>query len=107
MSLSELAQIMREAGLASAGSDASASNGMSSDNKFRVEHIFVLDVSEKWEKIVKGVALGCLDLGRHFVHSIRVLAVAGSIGFLLWGTSRLIDSLRQRKTKDANRSSSM
>ena len=85
--MSELAQIMKEAGLSSG----------SSGEKIQVEHVFIFDVTEKWEKIVKGIALGCLDLGRHAVDSLRIFAIAGSVGILLWGTSQLVASFRSRK----------
>jgi hypothetical protein len=87
MSMSEYAQIMKEAGLIR--SDRGGSD------KIQVEHVFVFDVTEKWEKVVKGIALGCLDLGRHVVNSLRIIAVAGSIGILLWGTSQLVASFRK------------
>lgn len=90
--MSEYAQIMKEAGFTSGG----GKNGGVSD-KIQVEHVFVFDVTEKWEKIVKGIALGCLELGRHVVDTLRVVAVAGSIGILLWGTSQLVTSFRSKR----------
>lgn len=106
MSLSEIAQIMKEAGLTSSstggvrGTGGGSGDG-SGDGKILVEHVFVFDVSEKWEKTVRGVALGCLELGRHAVDSLRLVAVAGSIALLLWGASRIVvvaGSARRRPT---------
>lgn len=83
--MSELAQIMREAGLSAGNSD-----------KIRVEHVLILEVSEKADKIAKAIAVGLLELGRHVVESIRILAVAGSVAVILWGTSQLITSFVRR-----------
>lgn len=93
MSVSEYAQIMKEAGLTGSGRSGPS-------DKIQVEHVFVFDVSERWEKVVKGIAVGCLDLGRHVVESLRIFAIAGSVGILLWGTSELIASFRTSKRFD-------
>jgi hypothetical protein len=83
MSMTEIAQVMKEAGLMAGGSSTQGSGGSGSGaaaDKIRVEHMLVLDVSEKWEKIIKGIALACLELGRHLVDSVRIVAVAGAVG---------------------------
>jgi hypothetical protein len=95
MSMTEIAQVMKEAGLMAGGSSTQGSGGGgAAADKIRVEHMLVLDVSEKWEKIIKGIALACLELGRHLVDSVRIVAVAGAVGVLLWGTSQLVASFR-------------
>jgi hypothetical protein len=104
MSMSEIAQVMKEAGLVGTGGGGSGGSGGGKSgtssstslmmDKIQVEHILVLDVSEKWEKIVKGVAVGCLELGRHVVDTLRIAAIACSAGLLLWGVSHLIQACR-------------
>jgi len=88
MSASELSQIMREAGL------TGGAGGGGSD-KIQVEHVLVVSLSEATDKLCKGIVLGCLDLGRHLVESCRILAIAGSVSLLLWGSARLIESFRR------------
>ena len=94
MSASELSQLMREVGLSSSSSSSSSGSG----EKIQVEHILILSLSEATDKLCKGVVLGFLELGRNLVQSCRILAMAGSISLVLWGTSHLIDSLRSRRS---------
>jgi hypothetical protein len=95
MSVSEYTQLMREAGLVSS---AGISSGTSSnvDNKIQVEHVFIFDVSERWEKICKGAILGLLNLGRDLVGTLHIVAIAASISMVLWGCSNLVASLRSK-----------
>ena len=102
MSISDYAQIMKEAGImASVGSNGGVGkvDGSTGDSRIQVEHIFVFDVTERWEKICKGAILGLLNLGRHMVDSIRIVAIAGSAALILWGCSRVILSVRNKTVK--------
>ena len=102
MSASEMSQLMREVGLTS--SSASSSGG----DKIQVEHVLIFTLSESTDKLCKGIVLGFLDLGRKLVESCRILAIAGSVSLALWGTSRLIESLRSRQpTRDSKKKNSM
>jgi len=92
MSASELSQIMREVGLSSGGGGSSGNN-----EKIHLEHVLVLTLSEATDKLCKGAVLTLLELGRHFVESFRILAIAGSVSVVLWGTGRFIESVRSRK----------
>ena len=97
MSISEYAQIMKEAGIMSSIGEVSGKvDGAVGDNRIQVEHIFVFDVTERWEKICKGAILGLLNLGRHVVNTMRIVAIAGSAALILWGFSQVIVSLRRR-----------
>ena len=69
----------------------------SSTEKVIVEHIFVLTIPERTDKLARTLAGAALELGRHVVKSIRLVAVATSAGILLWGTARLIESIRRRR----------
>jgi hypothetical protein len=105
MSMTEIAQVMKEAGLMAGGGSThgSGGGGGGAADKIRVEHMLVLDVSEKWEKIIKGIALAFLELGRHVVDSVRIVAVASAVGMLLWGTSQLVASFRSpRRLRKGN-----
>jgi hypothetical protein len=88
--MSELAQIMREAGLSTGNAD-----------KIRVEHVFIVEVSEKADKIAKALAVGLLELGHHVAESFRIFAMAGSAAIILWGTSQLITSFRRKQIPNA------
>lgn len=100
MSISEYAQIMKEAGMiSSVGGGNGKLDGAIGDNKIRVEHIFLFDVTERWEKICKGAILGLLNLGRHVVDSLRIVAIAGSAALILWGCSQVIASIRKKAVK--------
>lgn len=100
MSISEYAQIMKEAGMiSSVGGGNGKLDGAIGDNKIRVEHIFLFDVTERWEKICKGAILGLLNLGRHVVDSLRIVAIAGSAALILWGCSQVIASIRKNAVK--------
>jgi hypothetical protein len=96
MSMSEYAQIMKEAGImTSVGGVNGKMDSAGGDNRIQVEHIFVFDISERWEKVCKGAILGLLNLGRHVVDSLRIVAIASSAAFLLWGCSQVIVSIRR------------
>ena len=98
MSASELSQLMREVGLSSSSSTSSGGG-----DKIQVEHVLIFTLSESTDKLCKGAVLGFLGLGRQLVESCRILAIAGSVSLVLWGTSRLIESMRSRKSlRDGN-----
>jgi hypothetical protein len=98
MSVSEYAQIMKEVGIISSSSGGAGKSGSSIvDNKIQVEHIVIFDVTERWEKICKAAVVGFFNLGRHMVDSVRIVAIAGSIGIVLWGCSSLVTSLRSKR----------
>lgn len=99
MSASELSQLMREAGLTVSSSTPSGGGG----DKIQVEHVLVVTLSESTEKLCKGVILGLLGLGRQLVESCHIMAISGSVGLVLWGTSRLIESLRSRRPTGESR----
>ena len=103
MSLSEYAQIMKEMGLTASSSLPDGSKGNSTNDKIFVEHKIILDASERVEKILKGTILGLLDLGRHVVDTWRIVAIAGSIGFVMWGCSSLIASYRIKQPSEKDR----
>ena len=95
MSISEYAQIMKEAGMMTSVGGGKV-GGAVGDNRIRVDHIFLFDVTERWEKVCKGAILGLLNLGRHVVDTIRIAAVSGSAALILWGCSQVIASIRSR-----------
>lgn len=98
MSISEYSQIMKEAGImASVGGGGGKVDG---DNRIQVEHVFVFDVSERWEKICKGAILGMLNLGRHVFDSIRIVAIGASAALILWGFSQVVISIRKPVTQN-------
>lgn len=99
MSVSEFSQIMREAGLSSSTSTSSSSN----NDKIRVEHVFVLQLSENTDRIAKGLTLALLEIGRSLAESCRIVAIGAAMGFLLWGTARLIESTRTRQSKSGTK----
>lgn len=78
-------------------------NGGSSD-KVVVEHILVVTIPESTDKLARALAGAALELGRHIVKSFRLVALATSTGILLWGTARLVESLRspRRRFDDKN-----
>jgi hypothetical protein len=97
MSISEYAQIMKEAGImASVGGGSGKVDGANGDNRIQVEHIFVFDVAERWEKVCKGAILALLNLGHHVVDTMRIVAIAGSAALILWGCSQVIVSIRRK-----------
>jgi hypothetical protein len=100
--MTEIAQVMKEAGLMAGGSTHGSGGGGGAADRIRVEHMLLLDVSEKWEKIIKGIALACLELGRHVVDSVRIVAVASAVGVLLWGTSQLVASFQSPRLRKGN-----
>jgi hypothetical protein len=86
MSAKEYSTLMKEMGV---------TNGSSGDSEsFRVEHILVLSITEKWERVLDKWVHLSLDLSREMVASLRLVATATSIAIVLWGTSKLITSLR-------------
>jgi hypothetical protein len=64
------------------------------DDSIKVEHVLVLTVSEKWERVIDKWVHHSLDLSRELVSSLRLVAAAASIALVLWGTSKLVTSLR-------------
>ena len=97
MSISEYTQIMKEAGIMTpVGGGLGKAGSTAGDNRIQVEHIFTFELSERCDKVCKGAILGLLNLGRHVVDSIRIVAIAGSAALILWGCSQVIVSIRKR-----------
>jgi hypothetical protein len=86
MSAKEYSSLMKEMGV-TGGSGADG-------DSFRVEHVLVFSVTEKWERALDKWVHLTLDLSREMVASLRLIATATSIAIVLWGTSKLITSLR-------------
>ena len=103
MSISEYAQIMKETGIMAAVRGSGA-DGTIGDSRIQVEHVFVFDTTERWEKLCKGTILGLLNLGRHVVDSIRILTMAGSAALIFWGCSQLVLSIQNKTVKQDDRS---
>jgi hypothetical protein len=100
MSASEIKTLMRELGMTSSPTTGGGgSGGTSSHESIKVEHglsiSFVDDA--KWEKYFRYVAYQLLDVSKHVVMSFRIVAIATSITLILWGTSKVIESIRQPK----------
>lgn len=94
MSTKEYSTLMKEMGV---------TNGSGVDGEsFRVEHILVLSITEKWERVLDKWVHLTLDLSREMVVSIRLVATAASIAMVLWGTSKLITSLRTQNNNNSN-----
>ena len=87
MSSKEFSTIMKEMGVTNSGSSVDGES-------FRVEHILVLSITEKWERALDKWVHLTLDLSREMVASMRLVATAASIAMILWGTSKVITSLR-------------
>jgi hypothetical protein len=90
MSSKEYSTLMKELGV---------TGGVDGDS-IRVEHVLVLSISEKWERVLDKWVHLTLDLSREMVASLRLVATAASIAIVLWGTSKLITSLRSNHNKD-------
>jgi hypothetical protein len=105
MSISEYAQIMKEAGISGGGHNGKTHGVAIGDNRIQIEHMLIVDISERWEKICKGAILALLELGHHVVHSLRIVAIAGSVGIVLWGCSRLITSIQKKSSLQCDGSS--
>jgi hypothetical protein len=104
MSASEIKTLMREMGMTSTsstggkggtGGDSGGAGGVI--DSIKVDHglsiSFVDDA--KWEKYFRYVSYQFLELSKHIVLSIRIVAIASSISLVLWGTSKLIESIRK------------
>ena len=76
-------QLMKEAGLGS--------------EKIEIEHVFIFSFNEKWEKTVQKAVNVLLDLTHEAVYSLRIVSYAASACLVLWGSSKLIHSIRQNK----------
>jgi hypothetical protein len=102
MAISEYAQIIKESGIMpSLGRDNNrkVNGAVGGDNPIIIEHIFIVDCTERCEKISKGAILGLLNLGQHLADTLRIVAYAGSVALILWGGSRFIASLRSKNVK--------
>jgi hypothetical protein len=94
--MSDLAQIMKELGVVGAGGASAGDNGA-----VKVEHILVFSLSDPTDQLVRGMVGVLQQFGRHAVQSLRIVAIGGAVGMVLYGTARLIEALRQRD--DSNR----
>jgi hypothetical protein len=94
MSAKEYSTLMKEMGVTNG--DGGGVDGES----FRVEHVLVLSITEKWERALDKWVNLTLDLSREMVASMRLVATAASIALVLWGTSKLITSLRSNNKSD-------
>jgi len=70
--------------------------GISSE-KIEIEHVFIFSLNEKWEKTVQKAADILLDLAGETIYSLRIVSYAASACLVLWGTSKLIQSIRENK----------
>jgi hypothetical protein len=94
MSTKEYSTILKEMGVTNSGS------GGVDGESFRVEHILVLSITEKWERALDKWVHLTLDLSREMMVSMRLVATAASIAMVLWGTSKLITSLRANNSSN-------
>jgi hypothetical protein len=92
MSAKEYSTLMKEMGVTNTG-------GVDGES-FRVEHVIVLSITEKWEKALDRWVNLTLDLSREMVVSMRLVATAASIALILWGTSKLITSLKSNSESE-------
>jgi hypothetical protein len=94
MSTKEYSTLLKEMGVTNGGS-----SGVDGES-FRVEHILVLSITEKWERALDKWVNLTLDLSREMMVSMRLVATAASIAMVLWGTSKLITSLRANNSSN-------
>jgi hypothetical protein len=92
MSAKEYATLMKEMGV----------TGGADGDSIRVEHVMILSSTEKWERALDKWVNLTLDLSREMVASLRLVAAATSIAIVLWGTSKLITSLRSNDNKSTS-----
>jgi hypothetical protein len=97
MSTKEYSTLLKEMGVTNSG----GSGGVDGES-FRVEHILVLSITEKWERALDKWVNLTLDLSREMMVSMRLVATAASIAMVLWGTSKLITSLRANNNSNNN-----
>lgn len=88
---------MKEMGVTNSG----GGSGVDGES-FRVEHFLVLSITEKWDRALDKWVHLSLDLSREMVASMRLVATAASIAMVLWGTSKLITSLRTKNDGSDN-----
>ena len=98
MSFGEYQAIMKEMGSSTttttrppAGSSSSPANNANDQMLAQI----TLRLDEKWERFAANVAVQCLDLAKHVVHSLQVVAYAASACLVLYGTSCVIRALRE------------
>jgi hypothetical protein len=72
----------------------------------RVDHVFTLNVSDKWDKPLRRLAESGMDIGYHFAESFRFIAIGISAYFVLFGTAKLIEACRNKKSRDESSSES-
>lgn len=87
--MSELALLMKEMG-----------SDNTDNNKFQVEHILVIGISDSTERLVHRMVNCLQDWGRNSVESIRLLALSAALTGLLYGTARLVEAFRNDDKKD-------
>jgi hypothetical protein len=92
MSAKEYSILMKEMGV----------TGGADGDSIRVEHVMILSITEKWERALDKWVNLTLDLSREMVASLRLVATATSIAIVLWGTSKLITSLRSNDNKSTS-----
>jgi hypothetical protein len=70
-----------------------------------VDHVFTFNVSDKWDKPLRRLAESGMDIGYHFAESFRFIAIGISAYFVLFGTAKLIEACRDKKSRDESSSS--
>jgi hypothetical protein len=84
-----------------------AMNVLTEDNDIiKVEHVFTLNFSDKWERPMRKVVQSWLDLSLHYAESFRFLAMGISAYFVLLGASKFIAAAKGGGKGDSHSKSS-
>jgi Sec-independent protein translocase protein TatA len=71
----------------------------------KVEHVFTLNFSDKWDKPFRRAVHSWVELSFHFAESFRFIAIGISAYFVLLGASKLIESAKSGKSSTGNHKS--
>jgi Sec-independent protein translocase protein TatA len=72
----------------------------------KVEHVFTLNFSDKWERPMRKIVQSWLDVTYHYAESFRFLAIGISAYFVLLGASKFIEAARSGGKGDSHSKSS-
>lgn len=59
-----------------------------------VQHLLTLGFSDKWERTLRGIVVGCLEISRHYMHTFRILGYGTSAYLVLLGMARVIEATK-------------
>ena len=76
---------------------ASMNHSFGENDTVKVEHIFTLQFSDKWDKSVRRIVDSCISFSFHFAESFRLMAMGVGAYFVLSGLARLMDSISDNK----------